>query len=407
MPTKLDVFLAIGFYPNSTASDLAKKMGKKAVSYNSIYKLAESLESEGLAKNYGGLISLSDTEKAKLLFWLLERCFTSGVDYNVVVSEKTAEFVRIGLGKAIKGLPFQARTVRKISAVLARHGFAIIESKKPFICRIVYSEFLEKLCCYFGKKPKVSCTDLTDCLDVGKLDLQLEKEYSGFKRASKSWLEFDEIGFIHSSLSLEGNTLTLPETERLIKQNIAPSSKPFKQAQQVLDYKKALDGFIYSGEKTSLENVLEFHKIAMNSLASGAGQVRKQNVQIKGNPDFRTPDWRQLPQYLGNFFEKMRAFDAQKKPKAHELVQNAAFLHNEFQRIHPFVDGNSRTSRAIFTKYLIEKGFPLIKIPIGFMGQYMALTKLSKRRDDEKFAILMKQITIECLKQAMQKIEFS
>lgn len=407
MPTKLDVFLAIGVCPDSTASDLANRMGKKANSYISIYKLAESLEKEGLVRNSKGRFSLNKTEEAKLLFWLLSFCFKNGIDYNTIISERTAEFARIGLAKEIRGLPFDAKTVKKVSTVLSRHGFAIIESRKPFVCRIVHSIFLERLCQFFNKKAKINCKSIADCLNGEKLDSQLEKEFAGFKRLSKAGLEFDEIGFIHSSLSLEGNTLTLPETERLIKQNIAPASKPFKEAQQVLDYKKALDNFAYSDKELNLENVLEFHRTAMNSMPSGAGQVRKQNVQIKGNPNFKTPDWKQLPQHLENFFEKVMAFERQKKLKAREIVENAAFLHNEFQRIHPFVDGNSRTSRAIFTKYLIEKGFPLTKIPVGFSEQYAQLTKLSKKRDDPKFTLLMKQITLENLKQAKQKIEFS
>ena len=224
---------------------------------------------------------------------------------------------------------------------------------------------------------------------------------------SKKPLNFDEIGFIYSNLSLEGNTLTLPETEKLIKESIPPKSKPFKDAQQVTDYKKAIDNFIYSDLELNLENVLEFHRTAMNSLQAGSGEVRHQNVRIKGNPKFKTPGWKQVPGLLAGFFGSASQILRQKKLSASQLVENAAFLHNEFQRIHPFVDGNSRTARAIFTKFLAEKGFPLIKIPIGFSEQYTKLTKLSEKRDDKKFALLMKQITLENLKLASQKIKYA
>ncbi|HIH09955.1 MAG TPA: hypothetical protein HA254_04780 [Candidatus Diapherotrites archaeon] len=69
-------------------------------------------------------------------------------------------------------------------------------------------------------------------------------------------------------------------------------------------------------------------------------------------------------------------------------------------------DGNSRTSRAIFTKILVERGFPLIKIPVGFSGQYMGLTKLSQRRNDKKFALLIKAIVLENLKMASRKLAY-
>jgi len=194
----------------------------------------------------------------------------------------------------------------------------------------------------------------------------------------------------------------LSETERIIRQNIAPASKPFKDAQQVLDYKKALDGFIFSGSATTQESILEFHRTAMNSLATGAGQFRTENVRIKGNPGFKTADWKELPWLLKDFFKNA---NVKEKKKAAQIVERAAFLHNEFQRIHPFIDGNSRTARAIFLKALTQNNFPLIKIPIGFSDQYMKLTKLSEKRDDKKFALLMKQMALENLKHLIKKLE--
>ncbi|HLD58067.1 MAG TPA: Fic family protein [archaeon] len=408
MVSKLDVVLTVGLLPKSSPKAVLEKMGKKSVLYNSIYNLLAALEAAGTVKKDGEKYSLAETVPAKRLFWLVYFCFKNGIDYNAIISEKAAAFVKKGLeSMSIKGLPFHPKTVQKILAVLSRHGFVVVESKKPFVCRIVYSKFLEALVEHFFGKPNVACYDFLDCVNEEKVNSQLEKEFSAFKRLSKKPLDFDEIGFIHSSLSLEGNTLTLPETEKLIKEHIPPKSKPFKDAQQVTDYKKAIDNFIYSDSELNLENVLEFHRTAMNSLQAGAGEIRRQNVRIKGNPKFRTPDWKQVPELLTGFFGSTEQALEQKKISASQLVEKAAFLHNEFQRIHPFVDGNSRTARAIFTKFLAEKGFPLIKIPIGFSEQYMKLTKLSEKRDDKKFAVLMKQITLENLAIASQKIKYS
>ena len=408
MVSRLDVVLTAGLFPKSSPKAVLEKMGKKSVLYNSIYNLLIVLEAAGTVKKHGENYSLAETVPAKRLFWLVYFCFKNGIDYNAVVSEKAAAFVKKGLeSKSIKGLPFHPKTVQKILAVLSRHGFVVVESKKPFVCRIVYSKFLEALVGHFFGKPKIACYDFLDCVSEEKIDSRLEKEFSAFKRLSKKPLSFDEIGFIHLSLSLEGNTLTLSETEKLIKESIPPKSKPFKDAQQVTDYKKAIDNFIYSDQELTLDNILEFHRTAMNSLQAGSGEVRRQNVRIKGNPKFKTPDWKQVPGLLANFFENASQILQQKKLSASQLVENSAFLHNEFQRVHPFVDGNSRTARAIFTKFLAGRGFPLIKIPIGFSEQYMKLTKLSEKRNDKKFAVLMKQITLENLKLASQRIRFS
>jgi fido (protein-threonine AMPylation protein) len=143
----------------------------------------------------------------------------------------------------------------------------------------------------------------------------------------------------------------------------------------------------------------------MNSLVAGAGQFRTENVKIKGNSNFKTPDWKELPFLLTDFFKDVNNQEKKKLSPA-QIVERAAFLHNEFQRIHPFIDGNSRTSRAIFLKSLIQNNFPPIKIPVGFSDQYMNLTKLSGVRDDKKFALLMKQIALENLKHLIKKLEY-
>ena len=355
MASRLDLILTLGLYQRLGAAEVVQKLGKRQVAYASVYGILQKLKAEGYVNSENEKFYL--TKKSEKLFKLVYFCFSNDIDYNKVISEKTAEFVKIGLENGIiEGLPFDTKTVKRIVDVLSKHGFAAVESRKPFSCRIVHSAFLERLVENFFGRPEVKCPELAECVDESKVDSRLEREFSAYKKLSKEKAHFDEIGFIHSSLSLEGNTLTLPETERLIKENIPPTSKPFKDAQQVLDYKKALDSFIYSDKKITEEEILEFHRTAMNSLQAGAGKFR---------------------------------------------------LQNEFQRIHPFVDGNSRTARAIFIKMLIQNGFPLVKIPVGFSGQYMKLTKLSRKRDDKKFSLLMKIIVLENLKAAAKKLEYA
>jgi len=405
MASRLDLILTLGLYQRLGAAEVVQKLGKRQVAYASVYGILQKLKAEGYVNSENEKFYL--TKKSEKLFKLVYFCFSNDIDYNKVISEKTAEFVKIGLENGIiEGLPFDTKTVKRIVDVLSKHGFAAVESRKPFSCRIVHSAFLERLVENFFGRPEVKCPELAECVDESKVDSRLEREFSAYKKLSKEKAHFDEIGFIHSSLSLEGNTLTLPETERLIKENIPPTSKPFKDAQQVLDYKKALDSFIYSDKKITEEEILEFHRTAMNSLQAGAGKFRLQNVQIRGNPDFKLPDWHELPVLLKNFFEEANRGNG-KKVSASAIIGEAAFLHNEFQRIHPFVDGNSRTARAIFIKMLIQNGFPLVKIPVGFSGQYMKLTKLSRKRDDKKFSLLMKIIVLENLKAAAKKLEYA
>lgn len=405
MVSKYDLLYSVFLNEGLTAAQLVRKIGKTPYDYDTVLKHLLQLREDKLIETKENQYFLVPKEKTKNLLRIIDYCFKNRINYNELFLNKTIEFIKAGLeNKDFSGLGINNRTRARISSFLSKHGFLIIESKKPFKAKIVYSDFLKKAVEIFKENVGVTCGKIYEQVDEKEMDSQIEKEFSKYKKAEKQTSLDDEVSFIHRSLSLEGNTMTLSETERLIKENIPPKSRTFREMQETVDYKKALD-FLIEIRELSFETVLKFHRTAMNSLNAGAGEFRKQNVKIKGNPNFKTADWRQLPMLLGELFKHCQN-NIHKKVNAHESVELAAYLHSEFQRIHPFIDGNSRTSRAIFIHTLLLKGFPLINFPAGFVEQYMELTKLSKERDDTKFTAFMKQMVLRSLKQTNQKIRY-
>lgn len=406
MVSRLDVILTIGLFPGQPSRGVVLKMGKPVTALPVVRQWVHQLKKDGVVEAKENELFLTTAPKTQKLFRLLHFCLKNKIDYNAVVSKQTAQLVKKGFEqKEIEGLLFDSKTMRRITKPLIKNGFLLVESKKPFVAKIVYSRFLDHLIDYFFEKAEPRHKDLTSIIDEEKLNAQLERTFSTYRKTSKIIAPLDEITFIHTSLMLEGNTLTLPETELVTQKGIPPGTKLMRDAQQMLDYKNALDQFLHLSEVISLENVLSFHRTAMNTLKRGAGMIRKQNVKIKDNPRFATPDWRLVPKQLDELFEKIDAMNRRKKKSAVQIVEEASFLHNEFQRIHPFVDGNSRTARALFAKYALQHGFSLVGIAVGFMDQYMGLTKLSAKRDDKKFSVLMKQIALLSLQTNLQRLE--
>jgi Fic family protein len=76
----------------------------------------------------------------------------------------------------------------------------------------------------------------------------------------------------------------------------------------------------------------------------------------------------------------------------------ASYFHNEFQRIHPFIDGNSRTSRLLMLHILRSANIPMLDLPLGYFDIYMDLTKRSKMRDDETFRYVIEEMVYFSLK---------
>jgi len=82
----------------------------------------------------------------------------------------------------------------------------------------------------------------------------------------------------------------------------------------------------------------------------------------------------------------------------------AVYFHNEFQHIHPFVDGNSRTTRLITFHLLQHKDIPIVDIPIGLLDEYLDYTKGSKKREDNKLYRTLQKILLFNLKKMNKKL---
>lgn len=406
MVSKFDLLYSVFLNEGLTTAQLVKKLNKSSVEYSNFLYHLKQIENDGLVEMKKKQYYLAKKEKTMRFVWIIDFCIKNKIDYNELFLEKTIEFIELGLkGKPLNKIDFDSKTIARISNFLVKHGFILIESRKPFIAKIVYSSFLEKVVESFKGKIIVKCKKIFEDVDEKEINSKTESEFSKFKKYEKQPEFDDEVDFIYRSLSLEGNTLTLPETEKLIKENIPPKNKSFKDMLDTTNYKNALEKLLKEKNLLTIKKVLDFHQTAMDTLEAGAGEIRSQPVRIKGNPEYKTSDWYELPQKLNNLF-KFYNENINTKLKPHEVIELASYLHVEFQRIHPFVDGNSRTARALFIHTLILKGFPIIPFSAGFVDQYLSLTKLSKKRNDKHFELFMKQLVLHSLKQTNKKMRF-
>jgi len=146
--------------------------------------------------------------------------------------------------------------------------------------------------------------------------------------------------------------------------------------------------------KLSLSLILEYHKIAMTHM-DYAGKIRKQNVRINANSDFKTCDWKEILNKLNKLMKKYDNFNSK---AVKDIIDFASYFHNEFQRIHPFIDGNSRISRLLMFHILRSYNIPIMDLPLGYFDLYLDLTKRSTKRDDENFKYLIEEIILMNLK---------
>lgn len=185
-----------------------------------------------------------------------------------------------------------------------------------------------------------------------------------------------EIEYTYNSNAIEGNTLTLRETQLVIQEGITVNGKSLSEHLEAKNHPKAIEyieGLAKQNDVASVleeEDILKIHKLIFDGVLENAGNYRSCQVYIEGSehspsPAFEIPElMKQLMQWLNSNPEELRP------------VELAAVLHYKFASIHPFDDGNGRVSRLLTNLLLINKGYTLTVIKkVDRKKYYSALQK--------------------------------
>lgn len=177
-----------------------------------------------------------------------------------------------------------------------------------------------------------------------------EKLFDNFDKAF-------EVDYAHNSTAIEGNTLTLIETKLLLEDEISVGNKSLREIYEVVNHNKA---FAYvkkciSENKQLDENIVkDIHSILMENILVG-GVYRNVEVRITGakhKPPAPSEMYYQIKEFFSNINSKSDL----------NPIELAAWTHAEFVKIHPFIDGNGRTSRLIMNYQLMRNEFLPVSI---------------------------------------------
>ncbi|WP_299056605.1 Fic family protein [uncultured Polaribacter sp.] len=162
----------------------------------------------------------------------------------------------------------------------------------------------------------------------------------------------NRIKTIHSSLKIEGNTLTEEQITALLeKKRVIGPKKDVLEVLNAIKIYENLENYNPSNEKS----FLKAHQNLMEGLIENFGKYRNQSVGIvKGSKVAHlAPPFRNVPYLMKDLFEYL------KKSDEIELIKSCVF-HYEMEFIHPFLDGNGRMGRLWQTLILMEK-YPIFE----------------------------------------------
>jgi Fic family protein len=185
----------------------------------------------------------------------------------------------------------------------------------------------------------------------------------------------------YDSTAIEGNTLTLGETVKVLELGLTISGKPLKDHEEVYGHAKAIE-LIYAlmrQEKIATEDLFNLHrcvmqKSAIDSLRPVGGWKREYNgttgvrdgkpVYMEYASPFDTP--KLMARWIKAFNRKLSTADTPTK-----AINVYAWVHLSFVRIHPFFDGNGRVARLIANLPLLRGGQPPLLISLSRRAEYI------------------------------------
>jgi len=203
----------------------------------------------------------------------------------------------------------------------------------------------------------------------------------------------------HHSTALEGNTLTLDETRTLLLEGKSPNrSVELREIYEIKSNARALEEVLkslWTNEHFSELLVLRLHYFIGESTVTFPGEYKKVNNYMVGS-DFQTTPANRVPFIMSQWIDGVKS-DLE-TVEAEEFFYHLAKSHIEFEKIHPFSDGNGRTGRMIMVFQCFKYGIIPPVIPVQSKSEYLAFLRTENAKDFGKWLKELSEIEGERLR---------
>ena len=171
----------------------------------------------------------------------------------------------------------------------------------------------------------------------------------------KLWEQM-QIEFAYNSNAIEGNTLSLRETQLVIQEGITVRGKSLREHLEARNHPDAIDYVEKLARKKTVigqDDVLRVHELLLRGIDDqNAGKYRSGQVRVAG-ATFMPPSAEKIPSMISELLQTLSENPDELRP-----IELAASFHHRFVYIHPFLDGNGRTARLLMNVVLLRTGYP-------------------------------------------------
>jgi Fic family protein len=181
----------------------------------------------------------------------------------------------------------------------------------------------------------------------------------------------------YHSNSIEGSTLTEPDTAAILFDNAALPDKSLTEQLEAKNHQTALNylfDHILKGGKIDENLILKLHSILMNGIRPDAGAYRNHGVRITG-VNLPTANHMRVRKLTGEAL-------ALAAEKTKDTIGLSALVHAKFEQVHPFSDGNGRIGRLLMNAMLLEANIAPAIIHQEQKRLYYAYLYKAQTKDD-------------------------
>ncbi|HET7360658.1 MAG TPA: Fic family protein, partial [Salinimicrobium sp.] len=197
------------------------------------------------------------------------------------------------------------------------------------------------------------------------------------------------IEWTYNSNSIEGNSLTLRETQMVLQEGITVKGKSLREHFEAKNHETALNylyEWVQKKKPLTGKEILTLHGYVLRSIEDDfAGRLRTGGVRISG-ANFVPPNALKVP----GLFDELLTF-VNENPLNLNDIELATVFHHKFVWIHPFFDGNGRTVRLAMNLILMRNEFPPAIVLSNDRKKYYSALNQANRGNYSKMILLMAQ----------------
>lgn len=325
------------------------------------------------------------------------------------------------LSRAFSGQrKLQAVQIKKIAVLIdmpleeLQAYFLALEVQKilqpyPKLVNKVFTLTEERIAYLSGKKrnQKVQLPPKLEALLVTLSELQ--RQWQAQKPLETSQLQklqtYFNLAYTYESNRIEGNTLSLQETNLVVNEGITVGGKTLQEHLEAINHQEAIhfiEQLVVNFQTFNKSVLLQLHRLILMGIdTKNAGVYRTVEVRISGSKHLPPS-----PLLLNDLMEGYFEFYELNKRTMHPVLL-AAEMHERLVTIHPFIDGNGRTARLVMNLVLLQNGYTLVNIKGNLKNRlkyYQALEQVQLNHEHTEF---FKLILSSAEKSLLQHLELA